>query len=147
MKLYVIGSLRNEEVPRIADYLRTTTEWDVFDDWYSAGPTADDCWRDYEKGKGHTYRQALMGHAAQHVFEFDKHHLDQSDAALLVLPAGKSCHLELGYMVGRRRPTFILLDEPDRWDIMYNFVDKVATEIETIAQALRDVAHRIHVKC
>jgi len=39
------------------------------------------------------YDDALKGYAADHVFEFDKHHLDRCDTAILVLPAGKSGHL------------------------------------------------------
>lgn len=123
--LYLIGSLRNDEIPKIAKSLRDVG-LDVFDDWFAAGPTADDSWKEYERARGHDYTTALMGHAARHVFAFDKHHLDRCDSALLVLPAGKSGHLELGYMSGKGRPTFILLDEQDvRWDVMYQFATKV----------------------
>ena len=95
---------------------------EVFDDWFAAGPEADDCWRSYEKAKGHTYPEALKGYAANHVFDFDLHHLKRVDGAVLVYPAGKSAHLELGYVAGQGKPTFILLDqEPDRFDVMLQF--------------------------
>jgi len=39
---------------------------------------------------------------------------------VLMLPAGRSGHLELGQIMGDRKPGFILLDEDyDRWDVMY----------------------------
>lgn len=120
MKVYLIGSLRNPEVPRIAKDLRAAG-LDVFDDWYAAGPEADDYWKDYEIARGRTYREALEGYAAEHVFGFDQHHLDDADAGVLVLPAGKSGHLELGYIAGQGKPAFILLDDVDRWDVMYRF--------------------------
>jgi hypothetical protein len=122
--LYLIGSLRNEEIPKVAESLRSTG-LDVFDDWYSAGFEADDYWKKYEEGRGRSYKDALGGYAARHVFEFDRSHLDRCDAACLVLPAGKSGHLELGYVAGSGKPTFILLDRPDRWDVMYQFATEV----------------------
>jgi hypothetical protein len=124
LELYLIGSLRNPEIPRIASELRGVGV-DVFDDWYAAGPHADDSWRDYEKGKGNTYSQALQGYAAKHVFAFDKHHLNRVDGAILCLPAGRSGHLELGYSAGLGKQTYILLDDPERWDVMYQFADRV----------------------
>lgn len=137
MKLYLIGSLRNPNVPELGKKLRTY--FDVFDDWYSAGPEADDHWQQYELGRGHTFSEALQGYAARHVFEFDKHHLDAADIGVLVLPAGKSGHLELGYLLGAGKPCYIMLDgEPDRFDVMYCFADGVFTsQVELISELLR----------
>lgn len=128
--MYVIGSLRNENVPSVADELRQIGI-DAFDDWMAAGPEADDYWKKYERGRGHSYQDALSGYAAQHVFVFDKYHLDRCDAALLVLPAGRSGHLELGYAIGSGKSGFILLDgdylDDGRFDVMYNFATRVFT--------------------
>src|SRR5438034_1270844 len=121
MMVYLIGSLRNPEVPKIASRLREAG-LEVFDEWYAAGPTADDCWRDYEKARGNSYLEGLSGLAAKHVYSFDLRHLDRSEAALLVLPAGKSGHLELGFAIGKGKPGYILLEPGvDRWDVMYQF--------------------------
>jgi len=126
LKIYLIGSLRNPEVPILANELRERG-FDVFDDWYAAGEKADDAWRDYEKERGHNFRQALDGYAATHVFEFDKHHMDETDIGVLLLPAGKSGHLELGYLIGLGGvPCYIVYpEEPERFDVMYKFADKV----------------------
>lgn len=35
MKIYVIGSLRNPEIPKFANELRSL-DFEVFDDWYGA---------------------------------------------------------------------------------------------------------------
>lgn len=100
--------------------------YEVFDDWYAAGHEADDKWRDYELARGHTYEEALNGFAARHVFDFDVHHLDRADIGVLALPAGKSGHLELGYLVGKGVPSFILFEDiPERYDVMNLFVTKV----------------------
>jgi hypothetical protein len=124
-KVYIIGSLRNTDIPKVAIALREQG-YDAFDAWYSAGPEADDYWRDHETLKGSTYAEALAGDAAQHVFNFDKTHLDACDIAVLVYPAGKSAHLELGYCVGRGKKTVVFMqEEPERYDVMLNFADKV----------------------
>lgn len=126
MKVYLIGSLRNPSVVRVANRLDSLRRYEVFADWHAAGEIADDSWQLYEKTRGRTYGEALNGYAARHVFQFDKHHLDTSGIATLVMPAGKSGHLELGYMVGRGKETHVLFDqEPERWDVMYQFANKV----------------------
>lgn len=137
MKVYVIGSLRNPEIPQIASALRGVGH-EVFDDWFAAGPEADDYWSKYEKERGRTYEQALTGHAANHVFHFDKKHLDNCDAAVLVLPAGRSGHLELGYCAGLGKQTYILLGEDhNRWDVMYRFATKVVPNLRELLIAIK----------
>lgn len=137
--IYLIGSLRNENVPTISHNLRQAGH-DVFDDWYAAGPEADDYWQRYEKAKGNELPQALKGYAAQHVFAFDKHHLDRCDSAVLALPAGRSGHLELGYASGRGKDCAILMEgEPDRYDVMYQFANLgVFYRLEDLIEALAD---------
>jgi len=122
--LYIIGSLRNDNIPKVGEEIRSLGI-DVFDDWFAAGPEADDFWKKYEQARGRTYREALEGYAAKNVFAFDQHHLDRCDAVLLVLPAGRSGHMELAYSLGRNKPGYILIDDPERWDVMYRFATRV----------------------
>ena len=134
---YLIGSLRNPEIPVIAKQLRDAGI-EVFDSWYSAGKFADDCLRDYEKGKGLNYAEALKSWAAQHIFNFDKFHLDRCHGAILVYPAGKSCHLELGYVRGLGKPGWILMpEEPQRIDVMWNLATGIHYKIESLIQELK----------
>ena len=115
-----------------------STQIDVFDDWFAAGELADDAWRDYEKARGHTYVEALDGYAANHVFSFDRRHLLEADVGVLVMPAGRSGHLELGYMAGLGKKTYIVLDpDVERWDVMYRFVDKVFEDFEGLEECVR----------
>lgn len=125
VKVYIVGSLRNPNVPMFANKLRALG-FEAFDDWFSAGPEADDCWRDHSQQRGEDLRTALAGAHAQDVFAFDKRNIDSSDAVILLYPAGKSAHLELGYAAGSGKETHIILDgEPDRYDVMLNFADEV----------------------
>ena len=135
--LYVVGSLRNDNIPKVAQEIRDKTNVEVFDDWYAAGPEADDYWRTYELDRGRTYEEALVGRAATNTFRYDKSNLDRCDACVLVLPAGKSGHLELGYFIGCGKPGYILLDaEYDRWDVMYRFATKVVRTTDQLISEL-----------
>lgn len=136
LKVYVIGSLRNPAVPEVSQALRAAG-FEVFDDWYAAGEKADDSWQAYEQARGRSYSEGLAGFAAGHVFDFDSKHLVESDAVVLVLPAGKSGHMELGWAIGRGKYGAILLDkEPERWDVMYRFASLVTSRIDQIIEGL-----------
>lgn len=85
--IYIIGSLKNKKIPFIAKEIRKLG-FEVFDDWFSPGPDADDYWRKFEKIRESTYKEALNNWAGKHIFEFDKHHIDRSDIGILVMPCG-----------------------------------------------------------
>lgn len=136
-RVYLIGSLRNPHVPTLAAALRADG-LEVFDDWHAAGPDADDHWQRYETNRGSTYQQALAGRPARQVFEYDKANLDRADVAVLLMPAGKSAHLELGYFIGRGKPGFIACPEDvGRYDVMYRFANAVCTTYAQLVEAVR----------
>ena len=125
--IYIIGSLRNPtSVIEFANELQALG-FDAFADWVSPGPQADDYFKDYAKARGLTYKQALQTYAAKHIFEFDKAHLDRCDAAVLLMPAGKSACMELGYVRGQEKPGYIVYEsEPDdRYDLMFQFASEI----------------------
>jgi len=135
--IYLIGSLRNPEVPLLSDRLRLE-DHEVFDDWYAVGPEADDYWQKYETARGKSYAEALLSYAASHVFAFDVLHLKRCDTGVLILPAGKSGHLEMGWMLGQGKRGFIYFPdgEPERWDVMYQFATGVAFDYDELVRKL-----------
>lgn len=137
--LYLIGSLRNPKIPELAKRLRAEMPGvEVFDDWFAAGREADDEWKTYEQNRGRSYEEALEGYAARNVFAFDKRNLDRATHALLVLPAGKSGHMEIMYAAyGVGAKAGILLDDEDvRWDIMYQFIPTILRHDNQVAEWL-----------
>lgn len=136
--VYLIGSLRNPEVQNLQAKLRQGG-LSAYADWMAVGPEADDHWRDHYKGLGLTYQKALREPASVQTFEFDVSHMKASSAIVLVSPCGKSGHLELGWATGIGKPTAILLDDPDRWDVMYQFADLVTDDYEELSKWLRAV--------
>ena len=130
--IYLIGSLRNPKVRELAADLREAGH-DVFDDWHSAGPNADDEWQKYEQDRKRPYHIALHGLHAETVFALDKTHLDRCQVGVLLLPAGKSGHLELGYMLGRGKRGYVFLPEaPERFDIMYKLATRIVSNVDEL---------------
>lgn len=122
---YLIGSLRNPLIPAFANQI-AEAGYEVFADWFSPGPDADDYHRDYAKARGWSYKQFLEGPAAKNIFEFDKFHMDRCDAAVMLMPAGKSGHTELGYTIGRGKPGYLVFEEePERYEIMVQFATQI----------------------
>lgn len=147
MIVYLIGSLRNPEVPKIAQVLRDRGI-ECFDDWHAGGEKADEEWMKYEQARGRDYHQALLGYAARHTFEYDKHHLDRADVGVMVAPCGKSGHLELGYLLGQGKPGYIYMaEDPERWDVMVLFATKVLRRVNGLVaelELLKGVRKCIH---
>lgn len=136
MIVYLVGSLRNPEVPKIAAILRDRGI-EVFDDWHAGGEKADEEWMKYEQARGRDYHQALAGYAARHTFEYDKYHLDRADVGVMVAPCGKSGHLELGYLLGQGKPGYIYMaEDPERWDVMVLFATKVLRHVNGLVAEL-----------
>src|SRR3990167_4796543 len=139
--IYLIGSLKKQRVREVAVDLRTLG-YDVFDDWQATAPNTDKHWEAYEReSRGRNFREALKGRAATNAFNFDKSHLDQCAAGVLVLTEGskqRSAHLEAGYLVGLGKPMFIFMDgEPDEFDLMYNFATEIIYDIHELIDALK----------
>jgi hypothetical protein len=134
--IYLIGSLKNPRVPELAETLRNEG-YEVFDDWYAPGPETDDYWQRYETYRGRSYKEAIGGLHAWNVFRFDKLHLDRARSVVLVMPAGKSGHLEFGYSIGMGKRGIVYFDkEPERWDVMYRFANDVVFGEQELIEAL-----------
>ncbi len=144
--IYVAGSMSNRSgVLEVSRRLRSVGH-EVFNDWIMPGEEANTKWQEFEQAQGRTFLEALYAPHAHNVFQFDKRHLDRADAFVLVLPAGKSGHLELGYVAGKGKPTYILLDgEPEKWDVMYLFAKAVCWDIEALLSAMIPNALTAHI--
>ncbi len=62
-------------------------------------------------------------------FEADFAAMQKADTFVMVLPCGKSAHLELGWAVGAGKRTAILLEDPVEPELVYRMVDHLATSV------------------
>lgn len=71
------------------------------------------------------YVQALQGPVAERGYQSDWRAMQWANTGVLLLPCGRSAHLEAGYFVGAGKPLHILLTDPMEPELMY----KMATEV------------------
>lgn len=120
MKIYVASSWRNPYQPSIVDDLRTVGH-EVYDFRHPPGgdhlgfswADIDPDWRQWSAER---YLAALDDPIAQAGFDSDYAAMQWADAGVLVLPCGRSAHLEAGYFNGARKPLWILL-EPNEFPV------------------------------
>jgi len=67
--------------------------------------------------------RAVEGYAA------DFAAMQRADTFVMVLPCGKSAHLEIGYAIGAGRRTAILLEDPVEPELMYRGADFLARDL------------------
>ena len=81
-----------------------------------------------------TFRdQVLTNDIAKAGFASDMQALREADAVVLLLPCGRSAHLELGWACGAGKPTAVVLepriDEPELMYLMTSTIVLGATEL------------------
>ena len=142
MKVYVASSWRNDKQPMIVEWLRSEGH-DVYD---FRNPTPDDCgfqWseidEDWESWSCERYTSALQHPIAQNGFDRDFAAMKWADVCVLLLPCGRSAHLEAGYFVGAQKPLIILLEQIEP-ELMYSMANLVTDKMLEVLSALEDLA-------
>jgi hypothetical protein len=73
---------------------------------------------------------AMLDHPRSRAgFQSDFDAMQRADTFVMVLPCGKSAHLELGWAIGAGKRTAILLEDPVEPELMYLMVDHLATSV------------------
>lgn len=75
------------------------------------------------------YLEGIEHPRAVEGFKLDFEAMEMCDTCVLVLPCGRSAHLELGWFVGQGKRIAILLDDPVTPELMYRMVDHIATSL------------------
>jgi len=134
--IYVASSWRNQDQPIIVATLRYAG-FEVYDFKNPPNKTGFS-WRDvtldYSDEVSQECRQSEFLTALDHPvavegFNSDFDAMKAADIVVLVLPCGRSAHLELGWAVGAGKRTAVLLDDPCTPELMYKMVDHLATSL------------------
>ena len=145
MKIYVASSWRNEHQPHIVRRLRRMGHevYDFREPHIGPGTGGhgfhwseiDKHWQDWTPDD---YIKCLDHPKVEAGFETDRQALDWCDACVLVMPCGRSAHLELGYAIGRDKYSIIFLpyDEAFEPELMYRFADQICVTVTQIERAL-----------
>jgi len=114
MKIYVASSWRCEGYPPVVTALRAAGH-EVYDFRNPAPGNVGFGWKQITSRKPsewspEEYLEVLASERAREGFEFDMTALRECDACVLVLPCGRSAHLELGWAAGAGKKTIVLLE-------------------------------------
>lgn len=139
MRIYVASSWRNQHQQGVVAALRAAGH-EVYD-FKNPGPgesgfgwsQIDPMWQAWTAEE---YLAALQHPIAQHGFKRDMDALMGCDACVLVMPCGRSAHLELGWAAGAGRRTYVLLDGPSEPELMYLMNTKIVTNVVDLLHAL-----------
>lgn len=114
-KIYVASSWRNEQQQDVVNALRKDGH-EVYDFKHHAPDNNGFHWSavesDYSNWTPTKYARAIIeSPIAAKGFAFDRDALYWCDTCVLVLPSGRSAHIEAGYAAGQGKHLFVLLSE------------------------------------
>ena len=139
MKIYVASSWRNKRQPDVVralskeghevyDFRNPSPGYNGFH-WSEVDPE----WEDWGASK---YKRALDHPVVEQDFRRDFNAMQWADAFALVMPCGRSAHLEAGWAIGQGKPTCILLENRNEPELMYKMADHLAlTQLDLLAWA------------
>lgn len=129
MRVYVASSWRNAEQPSVVKHLRLCGH-EVYDFRHPSGGDRGFAWSDihpqWEAWNPQQFVAGLDHPLAKAGFTKDMRALDDSEAVVLVMPCGRSAHLEAGYARGAGKLVVVLLSDGEP-ELMYRMLDVCCT--------------------
>lgn len=116
MRIYLASSWRNKSYPSVLAALRAVGHH-VYD-WRESVEVTD------------------FGLEAHEAFERDMRFLVAADAVVLLLPAGRSAHLEAGYAAALEKPLLIVDPAYDMTEVMYLMASAYVKDTESLIKEL-----------
>ncbi len=147
MKIYVATSWRNDYQPDVVRGLREL-DFDVYD---FRNPTDGDHgfhWSEIDGGweswSNEQYIKNLNHPIAETGYENDFTAMHEADACVLVLPCGRSAHLEGGWFVGAGKPLLILASKMEP-ELMYKMADSIHIGLGSLLLRLQEIEDEMSV--
>jgi hypothetical protein len=137
-RVYVASSWRNEIQPMVVASARAAGH--SVCDFKNPRPgehgfhwsQLDPAW---QKWSPEEFRNALEHPIAKKGFGYDWSAMQWADSCVLVMPCGRSAHIEAGYFVGAGKRLVILLTSGEP-ELMYQMAGYLAVTVEEAVQAL-----------
>ena len=139
MRIYVASSWRNGMQPDVVAFL-VQQGHDVYDFRHPAPGNDGFSWSqldgDWREWTPETYIAALGHPIAESGFKLDMDALRWCDACVLVLPCGRSAHLEAGWAAGAGKRVVIYMPGKEEPELMYKMCRAVVTALPAVQEAL-----------
>lgn len=142
-RIYLASSWRNERQPAVLKALRTAGH-EVYDfrnpapgntgfQWSSIDP-------DWQSWSPALFRGSLMHPVAVEGEGLDRRGMDWADTCVLLLPCGRSAHLEAGFMAGAGKDVHVLVEERCEPELMYRLMGEPWKQLHvSLAELLREL--------
>ncbi len=129
--VYVASSWRCKFQPAIVSLLKTAKipHYDFRNPEGGTGFAWSDIDPNWEAWDAETFVKLLDDPIAEKGFRSDFDAMEKADTFVLVLPCGRSAHLELGWAVGQGKRTAILTQDGQEPELMYKMVDFVTSSV------------------
>jgi hypothetical protein len=132
MRIYLASSWRNCEQPAVLHALRLAG-FEVYDfrnpepgntgfKWSAIDP-------EWQQWTPERFQGALSHPIAEAGFGLDWSAMQRADVGFLLLPSGRSAHLEAGYFVGANKPLIVLLRPGGEPELMYKMASLVTFDL------------------
>lgn len=139
MKIYLAASWRNPYHTDMLTLLRT--EHSVYDFKNPMHGTSGFKWSDIGLElpcAAEDYRTKLYTHPiAARGYMADMRAMEWADACVMLLPSGRSAHLEIGWFAGRGKRTVILTRDHEEPELMALMINHICITPEEVMDALR----------
>ncbi len=135
-KIYLASSWRNAQQPELVRTLRDLGH-DVYDFRNPPHGRGGFAWSDiqpnWQSWTAQQYRAALTTDIAQHGFHSDFDGMKWAEVCVLLLPCGRSAHLEAGWMAGAGKHVIVVTRDGEEPELMALLCSAIATsELELI---------------
>lgn len=131
-RIYLASSWRNPRQPEVVRALREAG-FPTYD--FRHPKPGDDGFHwseiepDWQTWDAASYRLALSDPVADRGYALDYGAMEWADTGVLLLPCGRSAHLEAGYFVGAAKDLFIVLDTINEPELMYKMADAICLDV------------------
>ncbi|MFM2092084.1 MAG: hypothetical protein RLZZ127_2573 [Planctomycetota bacterium] len=141
-RIYVASSWRNPYQPGLVDWLRMHGHavYDFRNPPHRTGFRWTDVGLETKRPTVDQYREALQHPVAAAGYLSDFRAMEWADTCILLLPCGRSAHLEAGWFAGRGKRLIILTQDGEEPELMALMAHAICGSPEEVLQALKDGA-------
>lgn len=150
MNVYVASSWRNEYQPGVVESLRARGH-DVYDFRNPAPGDHGFAWAEIDPAwKGgpvevEAYCEGMRHPIAVAGFSKDLAGMHRAHFGVLVLPSGRSAHLEAGWMLGQGIPVGVYMPVPSEPELMYHLALSFGSNLDELVSRLEHFGRRRHL--
>jgi len=139
-KIYLASSWRNRDQQDVVSHIRMLGH-DVYDFKQLKPGHQGFLWSEmdeaYSSWNAEELRNALLHPAAMDGFRLDFAAMNWADTFVMLLPCGKSSHLEAGWAIGMGKPTYFILNGCQEPELMYKLATGIFSTINGFYEALQ----------